>query len=640
MNPDSGDMMKHRTMLRRSSQVNFKERVTRSSSKKGDLVVDMDGEGCDEGNLGVGDGSSVVDKPELIFGSIGKDSKVSHVSKGIYKGIDMPEVDVNYVNTSDVHMNGNRMDSNGVSPLSSMPDMPVPFAENPILNPENTSSDTTSGRRVILNEVKIHGMFKVVGDGSMLNKGIGSVSNFEVGQQSGVMGSDLSRNGGLKQSLSFASAVSKSFGVFGNNKLKFVSTTFNNEGREVAVIDSVLEEGIDKWSMTVMGHFVGFQMGYREIVGHLKRMWRLYAQSVTLRIDLGGENKPLFVASRGNWWLCMSKLSNVFVGNVNGDHDGWQNVDYRRGNRNFGSNSQQRSYNGYNGRGYMGYRGSNGFNNRGRSSSGVDNGAKNSSVKYVPVKSNEKVVTVDECLVADEVAKEVSNADIGSSANKGSSDNGLGKVEVNGKVNDTSVKESILVEEVSLKNRFEVLNEDDVDGVPIVEDEMKGWSVDMVQLYEKKWKTRLYADKSPSKIRMIKLMESLNYKIGLANRSLHINAKATALKLVKDSDEAIGERRKVEVDLFILSKRPLVDDIKDIWTDDMMEYFLDRCEEVKNDEKNGHYADDGVFDSMEEVGDDTSGSASFLSQNEVVNGIDTSMAQMQGGLADHPSNLQ
>ncbi|GJT75930.1 ATPase, F1/V1/A1 complex, alpha/beta subunit [Tanacetum coccineum] len=128
--------------------------------------------------------------------------------------------------------------------------------------------------------------------------------------------------------------------------------------------------------------------------------------------------------------------SNVFVGNVNGDHD----------------------------RGYMGYRGSNRFNNRGRSSSGVDNWATNSLVKYVPVKSNEKVVTVDECLVADEVTKEVSNADIGSSANKGSSDNGLGKAKVNGKVNDTSVKESVLVEEVSLKNRFEVLNEDDVDG--------------------------------------------------------------------------------------------------------------------------------------------------------------------------------
>ncbi|GKE59421.1 hypothetical protein Tco_1498606, partial [Tanacetum coccineum] len=75
MNPESGDTMKHRTMLGRSSQVNFKERVTRSSSKKGDLVMDMDEEGYDEGNLGVGYGSSVVDEAELIFRSICKDSK-------------------------------------------------------------------------------------------------------------------------------------------------------------------------------------------------------------------------------------------------------------------------------------------------------------------------------------------------------------------------------------------------------------------------------------------------------------------------------------------------------------------------------------------------------------------------------------
>nr|GEZ52374.1 hypothetical protein [Tanacetum cinerariifolium] len=78
-------------------------------------------------------------------------------------------------------------------------------------------------------------------------------------------------------------------------------------------------------------------------------------------------------------------------------------------------------------------------------------------------------------------------------------------------------------------------------GVPVTEDEMKGWSVNMVQLYKKKWKTRPYADKSPYEIRMIKLMESRSYKISQANRSLHINAKAVALKLVKDSDEGALE---------------------------------------------------------------------------------------------------
>nr|GEZ48049.1 hypothetical protein [Tanacetum cinerariifolium] len=72
-------------------------------------------------------------------------------------------------------------------------------------------------------------------------------------------------------------------------------------------------------------------------------------------------------------------------------------------------------------------------------------------------------------------------------------------------------------------------------------------------------------------------------------------------------------RRKAEVDLFILSRGPLVDDIKDIWTDDMMEYYSDRCDEIKNDEKNGHYAGDGGLYYTNEVDEETSGSAGGMS---------------------------
>ncbi|GJV36787.1 hypothetical protein Tco_1409264 [Tanacetum coccineum] len=112
--------------------------------------------------------------------------------------------------------------------------------------PKRCCSRVLVVREQSLNEVRVR-MFKIVGDGNMLKKGIGSVSIFEVGGQGNNVGSGVSKSGSLKQS-----------------------------GREVAVMDPVLEEGVDKWSMTVVGHFVGFQMGYREIVGHLKRMWRLY----------------------------------------------------------------------------------------------------------------------------------------------------------------------------------------------------------------------------------------------------------------------------------------------------------------------------------------------------------------------------
>ncbi|GKC95270.1 hypothetical protein Tco_1160712 [Tanacetum coccineum] len=215
MNPESEDTMKHRTMLGRSSQVNIKERVTRSSLKKGDSVMDMDDVGYEDGSLGVDGVNNDVDEAELIFRSV---NKVSNMSTSV----DKPEI-VNSAINSDIHMNGNGGSSNDTS-----------------------SSATVSGSRVVLNEVKIPGMFKVVGDGSMLNKGIGSVSNFEVRQHSDAMDSDLNRFGELKQSMSFASAISKSFGGVGNNKLKFVSEALNDEGREVAMMDPVLEEGIEK----------------------------------------------------------------------------------------------------------------------------------------------------------------------------------------------------------------------------------------------------------------------------------------------------------------------------------------------------------------------------------------------------------
>ncbi|GJT92149.1 ribonuclease H-like domain-containing protein [Tanacetum coccineum] len=137
----------------------------------------------------------------------------------------------------------------------------------------------------------------------------------------------------------------------------------------------------------------------------------------------------------------------------------------------------------------------------------------------------------------------------------------------------------------------------------------------------------------------------------------HENAKRIALQLVKETDEATGvksdkglfdkyydqtcreinhkvkelqwDKRRFEVDLFMLSKRELSDEVKLAWTEEMIEYFAKRCEEIIDDEKNGHYTDDDAYN-MEEVDDDTSGSANFISQNEVVNGIDTSMAQMQG----------
>ncbi|GKC74729.1 hypothetical protein Tco_1120612 [Tanacetum coccineum] len=70
--------------------------------------------------------------------------------------------------------------------------------------------------------------------------------------------------------------------------------------------------------------------------------------------------------------------------------------------------------------------------------------------------------------------------------------------------------------------------------------------------------------------------------------------------------------------------------IKDMWTDNMMKYYLMRCDEIKCDQINGHYNDFVALSAMDEVEEVRHGFASFIVHNDVSNGIDGSMSQMQG----------
>ncbi|GKE25420.1 hypothetical protein Tco_1440804, partial [Tanacetum coccineum] len=76
------------------------------------------------------------------------------------------------------------------------------------------------------------------------------------------------------------------------------------------------------------------------------------------------------------------------------------------------------------------------------------------------------------------------------------------------------------------------------------------------------------------------------------------------------------ERRRAEVDLFLVSKEVMTDNIRDVWSDDMMEVSENEVEEVND------------------------ATASFMVQNELSNDSDVSMTHVHGGVASHPSNLQ
>ncbi|GJT90935.1 zinc knuckle CX2CX4HX4C containing protein [Tanacetum coccineum] len=49
-----------------------------------------------------------------------------------------------------------------------------------------------------------------------------------------------------------------------------------NSGNKLIDLDLNVKEVSNKWELTIIGYFVGMKMGYREILGHLRRMWRMY----------------------------------------------------------------------------------------------------------------------------------------------------------------------------------------------------------------------------------------------------------------------------------------------------------------------------------------------------------------------------
>ncbi|GJU49344.1 putative nucleotidyltransferase, ribonuclease H [Tanacetum coccineum] len=94
------------------------------------------------------------------------------------------------------------------------------------------------------------------------------------GMSSGVKDFEMHENSSFKKVVSFSNA-GQGTNFMGDNKLKLVPCT-TKEGRKVMDMDPIIEEGSKKWGLTVAGHFIGFKMSYKEIIGHLKRMWRPY----------------------------------------------------------------------------------------------------------------------------------------------------------------------------------------------------------------------------------------------------------------------------------------------------------------------------------------------------------------------------
>ncbi|GKB03280.1 RNA-directed DNA polymerase, eukaryota, reverse transcriptase zinc-binding domain protein [Tanacetum coccineum] len=117
--------------------------------------------------------------------------------------------------------------------------------------------------------------------------------------------------------------------------------------------------------------------------------------------------------------------------------------------------------------------------------------------------------------------------------------------------------------------------------------------------------------------------ECAGKKLQLVYNNLYSQAYEKELEKVKGFK---WERDVLEVDLFVCSNQPLADNIKEFWSDDMVEYFERVNEEKENDKINGHWCD---------VDEGSNATASFMAHNDVSNIHDDSMAEKQGDQVMH-----
>ncbi|GKC81170.1 hypothetical protein Tco_1136887, partial [Tanacetum coccineum] len=107
-------------------------------------------------------------------------------------------------------------------------------------------------------------------------------------------------------------------------------------------------------------------------------------------------------------------------------------------------------------------------------------------------------------------------------------------------------------------------------------------------------------------------------------------------------DDLRVKKQMLEVDLFMCLKAPLTEEVKDTWTDEMVEYYDYLVELRRGDEVNGHFGaddNDDMSDESVEVAEDLSAHASFMTQNAVSNIADADMAQMHNQDASSPYDV-
>ncbi|GJW35252.1 RNA-directed DNA polymerase, eukaryota, reverse transcriptase zinc-binding domain protein [Tanacetum coccineum] len=337
--------------------------------------------------------------------------------------------------------------------------------------------------------------------------------------------------------------------------------------------------------------------------------------------------------------------------NLNGD-GGWQDVrKYNRSGASTSNNVDQSFNNGYG----FGYRG--GYNVRGRGGRGGMNGRGGLSGGRGSLyqKENNEGVGMKFVLVRN-VGKRVDNVQVmegegsGNRANKGKNvDNAKSE----------AVKKTYEKKPVTVKNSFDALAEDSID-----ESEKKRWSVDLIKYYADKCEAKARQNLIAGlKWRIAKLKQNIDYRNTYVSKVANEEAQKQCVALMKTDgitrNQAFGkiydetyrselikindmrlEQQRAKVELFFYSEGVLSNAVRETWTDDMIEQYETLMGE-KVDKMMKEDLQEGFVQSMdEEVAEDTSDSAMFMSRDEVQNVMEDNDILMQGNFASTSSVLR
>ncbi|GKA33214.1 RNA-directed DNA polymerase, eukaryota, reverse transcriptase zinc-binding domain protein, partial [Tanacetum coccineum] len=298
---DSSIMNKQSKGVSNLAHVSFKKGSMKNSGKKGMVAKGMEGLEYDDEDSEArelkeggydGDKGSVAysDTQSLDSRSVGESISKREVQAALERDVvsDIAnEFDKMIIN--DIFVSG----KDGIS-VDNIGPMPVPVEENPILNPR---SNTVSSPRILkrgkaltnggsranaefsFNQVEKWPSLSGRDNVSDMGMSSGKVNGVVGGNSDGIDivegDTKMGDSSGIKKPNFFISDV-QGISQSCNNNLTEFPISINDKGKFVAELDPVLEKGCKNWGMTLVGYFIGLKMSYREIVRHLRRMWRSY----------------------------------------------------------------------------------------------------------------------------------------------------------------------------------------------------------------------------------------------------------------------------------------------------------------------------------------------------------------------------